>query len=257
MAPASVPITLHLSPRQGAQDPNSTSFSNQNTTSSQSPRDGSSDSNHHGGPSRSLEVLPGIALIVVFLVLLMYVSGRLRFTTPAECLSPSRKLAVLTSARLGYRAWFSRQREQESEPPEIPDRMGKESKLARITDAAKVQTYEEWKAEMEAAAQSDGALHSFITQDVVWYAGALHQQSRASRYTNGVSWLSSPVCLELLEEKSHVRCLPCKHIFHRKCLEKWYLKDQYTCPMCKAAFCTAPKPAKLKPERDMAPGPIF
>uniref|UniRef100_A0A8C3IVQ7 Ring finger protein 149 n=1 Tax=Chrysemys picta bellii TaxID=8478 RepID=A0A8C3IVQ7_CHRPI len=40
------------------------------------------------------------------------------------------------------------------------------------------------------------------------------------------------VCIENYKLKDIVRILPCKHIFHRTCIDPWLL-DHRTCPMCK------------------------
>ncbi|EMP27155.1 hypothetical protein UY3_15754, partial [Chelonia mydas] len=40
------------------------------------------------------------------------------------------------------------------------------------------------------------------------------------------------VCIENYKPKDIVRILPCKHIFHRTCIDPWLL-DHRTCPMCK------------------------
>ncbi|XP_006870831.1 PREDICTED: E3 ubiquitin-protein ligase RNF149 [Chrysochloris asiatica] len=40
------------------------------------------------------------------------------------------------------------------------------------------------------------------------------------------------VCIENFKAKDVVRILPCKHIFHRTCIDPWLL-DHRTCPMCK------------------------
>ncbi|XP_019340601.1 E3 ubiquitin-protein ligase RNF149 isoform X4 [Alligator mississippiensis] len=40
------------------------------------------------------------------------------------------------------------------------------------------------------------------------------------------------VCIENYKPKDTVRILPCKHIFHRICIDPW-LVDHRTCPMCK------------------------
>ncbi|XP_067419674.1 E3 ubiquitin-protein ligase RNF149 isoform X2 [Emydura macquarii macquarii] len=40
------------------------------------------------------------------------------------------------------------------------------------------------------------------------------------------------VCIENYKPKDVVRILPCKHIFHRTCIDPWLL-DHRTCPMCK------------------------
>ncbi|KAJ1118353.1 hypothetical protein NDU88_006545 [Pleurodeles waltl] len=40
------------------------------------------------------------------------------------------------------------------------------------------------------------------------------------------------VCIENYKPKDVVRILPCKHIFHRVCIDPWLLEHR-TCPMCK------------------------
>lgn len=40
------------------------------------------------------------------------------------------------------------------------------------------------------------------------------------------------VCIENYKPKDVVRILPCKHIFHRLCIDPWLLEHR-TCPMCK------------------------
>ncbi|KAM4797222.1 E3 ubiquitin-protein ligase RNF149 [Rhinophrynus dorsalis] len=41
-----------------------------------------------------------------------------------------------------------------------------------------------------------------------------------------------PVCIENYKPKDLVRILPCKHIFHRLCIDPWLIEHR-TCPMCK------------------------
>jgi E3 ubiquitin-protein ligase RHA2 len=43
------------------------------------------------------------------------------------------------------------------------------------------------------------------------------------------------VCLSEFEEGDIVRNLDCEHTFHKDCLDKWFLQDQYcaTCPLCR------------------------
>ncbi|KAH0624602.1 hypothetical protein JD844_032251, partial [Phrynosoma platyrhinos] len=40
------------------------------------------------------------------------------------------------------------------------------------------------------------------------------------------------VCIENYKPKDTVRILPCKHVFHRHCIDPWLLEHR-TCPMCK------------------------
>ncbi|RHN42975.1 putative transcription factor C2H2 family [Medicago truncatula] len=43
------------------------------------------------------------------------------------------------------------------------------------------------------------------------------------------------VCLSEFEEGDIVRSLNCEHTFHKDCLDKWFLQEQYcaTCPLCR------------------------
>ncbi|XP_048399333.1 E3 ubiquitin-protein ligase RNF130 isoform X4 [Stegostoma tigrinum] len=40
------------------------------------------------------------------------------------------------------------------------------------------------------------------------------------------------VCIEGYKSKDVVRILPCKHVFHKHCVDPW-LNEHYTCPICK------------------------
>jgi len=42
----------------------------------------------------------------------------------------------------------------------------------------------------------------------------------------------SVICLDQLMPKSPVRCLPCRHVFHSACIDQWFLKGHFTCPIC-------------------------
>ena len=39
------------------------------------------------------------------------------------------------------------------------------------------------------------------------------------------------VCLEMMQKGEEVRCLPCAHRFHRKCIDTWLLIKR-KCPLC-------------------------
>ncbi|EHA23124.1 hypothetical protein CBS63078_4681 [Aspergillus niger] len=44
------------------------------------------------------------------------------------------------------------------------------------------------------------------------------------------------VCLESVLRCQEIRELKCLHVFHRECLEKWYLQDHFNCPLCHRAY---------------------
>jgi len=41
------------------------------------------------------------------------------------------------------------------------------------------------------------------------------------------------ICLDEFEEEHFITILPCKHIFHSKCIEEWLSKYNQTCPICR------------------------
>ena len=43
---------------------------------------------------------------------------------------------------------------------------------------------------------------------------------------------SCPICLEKYEVGKYKRVLPCGHVFHKKCIDKW-LKKKLVCPICR------------------------
>ncbi|KAL2836095.1 hypothetical protein BJY01DRAFT_61253 [Aspergillus pseudoustus] len=44
------------------------------------------------------------------------------------------------------------------------------------------------------------------------------------------------VCLEPVLRSQEIRELKCLHVFHRECLERWYLQDHFNCPLCHRAY---------------------
>ncbi|XP_027807605.2 E3 ubiquitin-protein ligase RNF149 [Marmota flaviventris] len=70
------------------------------------------------------------------------------------------------------------------------------------------------------------------------------------------------VCIENFKVKDVIRILPCKHIFHRICIDPWLL-DHRTCPMCKLDVIKAlgywgaePEDVQELPTPESTPGSI-
>ena len=42
-----------------------------------------------------------------------------------------------------------------------------------------------------------------------------------------------PICLESLNKGEYEKVLECKHTFHKKCIDRWFKKDNDFCPMCR------------------------
>ncbi|CAG8011778.1 unnamed protein product [Penicillium nalgiovense] len=52
------------------------------------------------------------------------------------------------------------------------------------------------------------------------------------------------VCLEQVDRMQEIRELRCLHVFHRECLEKWFLGDHFNCPLCHRAYYVAETPPR-------------
>ncbi|KAL2008278.1 hypothetical protein VTN00DRAFT_8260 [Thermoascus crustaceus] len=44
------------------------------------------------------------------------------------------------------------------------------------------------------------------------------------------------VCLEPVLRSQQIHELKCMHVFHKECLEKWYLANHFNCPLCHRAY---------------------
>ena len=42
-----------------------------------------------------------------------------------------------------------------------------------------------------------------------------------------------PICIDQFKEGEYYRLLHCKHTFHKKCIDQWFKKDHFDCPMCR------------------------
>jgi hypothetical protein len=42
-----------------------------------------------------------------------------------------------------------------------------------------------------------------------------------------------PICMDDFCKGEYQRTLECTHVFHKKCIDKWFKKDKNDCPMCR------------------------
>jgi hypothetical protein len=42
-----------------------------------------------------------------------------------------------------------------------------------------------------------------------------------------------PICLDNINVGEYEKTLDCKHCFHKKCIDRWFNKDNDFCPMCR------------------------
>lgn len=45
-----------------------------------------------------------------------------------------------------------------------------------------------------------------------------------------------PICFDNYKAGEYFRKLPCAHIFHKKCVDKWFKESSFSCPICRTDF---------------------
>lgn len=45
-----------------------------------------------------------------------------------------------------------------------------------------------------------------------------------------------PICIDSFCCGEYQRTLECNHVFHKKCIDKWFKKDKNECPMCRTVI---------------------
>lgn len=72
----------------------------------------------------------------------------------------------------------------------------------------------------------------------------LHDSCLSSQNCISANTIASAVCLEQVNRSEEIRELKCLHVFHRECLEKWYLGDHYNCPLCHRPYFVVDNPPR-------------
>jgi len=78
----------------------------------------------------------------------------------------------------------------------------------------------------------------FIIKDMEYYSNAniIENIKEKEEHTKICS-----ICIENVEDTNHIIIMPCKHIFHKKCIQPWVtqkviLGKKPECPMCRFPF---------------------
>lgn len=45
-----------------------------------------------------------------------------------------------------------------------------------------------------------------------------------------------PICFDNYKTGEYFRKLPCEHLFHKKCVDKWFKETSFSCPICRTDF---------------------
>ncbi|KIV80324.1 hypothetical protein PV11_07832 [Exophiala sideris] len=61
-----------------------------------------------------------------------------------------------------------------------------------------------------------------------------------------------PVCVETFLTNDNVRILPCGHIYHHRCVDRWLLRIAGTCPVCRMKVADTRPLAKAEVVRPQA-----
>jgi Ring finger domain len=64
-----------------------------------------------------------------------------------------------------------------------------------------------------------------------------HDVEKAAVVPQPVELSDCSICLDDYQAGDRLRCLPCNHAFHAKCIAKWLSERSATCPLCKAEIC--------------------
>lgn len=68
-------------------------------------------------------------------------------------------------------------------------------------------------------------------EDIYKEFGSYHKINKSDTLINE----TCPICLNSYKPLEGYRTLPCKHTFHKKCVDKWYLTNNY-CPLCRTEY---------------------
>lgn len=95
------------------------------------------------------------------------------------------------------------------------------------------------QAMQESLATAEPVRHPTVTK------AELDKIAPIQTFKRGFGHDDSPcsVCQCGFKARQHVRRLPCGHLYHARCLEKWVCKTHSCCPVCRQELKQEPPPA--------------
>ncbi|WOL04575.1 RING-H2 finger protein ATL50 [Canna indica] len=72
-----------------------------------------------------------------------------------------------------------------------------------------------------------------VNLGITQYKSSIARSTSGDETSNSVECV---FCLSDVEEGEEVRELRCKHLFHRRCLDRWLVERRATCPLCRDAL---------------------
>ncbi|KAL5216441.1 hypothetical protein ABZP36_007842 [Zizania latifolia] len=70
--------------------------------------------------------------------------------------------------------------------------------------------------------------------------------SKHTGEVDGGGLMECCVCLSRIRVGEATRRLPCRHAFHRDCVDRWLVSCRRTCPLCRVYVVDGNKPAATK-----------
>ncbi|KAF1994112.1 hypothetical protein P154DRAFT_39274 [Amniculicola lignicola CBS 123094] len=47
------------------------------------------------------------------------------------------------------------------------------------------------------------------------------------------------ICLDVIKPKDYIRALNCRHIYHKRCFDRWFVDSHEYCPLCHSPVLSA------------------
>jgi hypothetical protein len=114
-----------------------------------------------------------------------------------------------------------------------------DERLRSLDAVAPICTLEKWWT----TTKGNLGLSEAVDGQFVWYV-SFDRRICCVCFRAVTDVLLSAVCLEQVDRAHEIRQLRCLHVFHRECLEKWFLGDHFNCPLCHRAYYASNTPPR-------------